>query len=205
MHDWNQEAGSINNEYFWQDLYVARKIFDENPHTHVDVGSRLDGFVAHVATFRKITVFDIRPVNVEIPNVSFLQMDMISGTDVPSSYCDSVSCLHALEHFGLGRYGDPLDPGGHVKGFDNLVRLLVPGGKLYVSVPIGRRRVEFNAHRVLDPLEVLSLAQERDLSLCEFAWVSSSGVRVSSRPLDDMKLLRSSEYMLGIFTFTRLT
>jgi hypothetical protein len=34
----------------------------------------------------------------------------------PDGYCDSLSCLHALEHFGLGRYGDPIDPRGHEKG-----------------------------------------------------------------------------------------
>ena len=61
---------------------------------------------------------------------------------------DSLSCLHALEHFGLGRYGDPVDYDGYLKGFDNLYRILKPGGRLYFSVPMGPQRIEFDAHRV---------------------------------------------------------
>ena len=53
-----------------------------------------------------------------------------------SEVCDSISCLHALEHFGLGRYNDPLDPNGHLKGFNNMVKMLKRGGKLYISFPI---------------------------------------------------------------------
>jgi hypothetical protein len=40
---------------------------------------------------------------------------------------DSISCLHALEHFGLGRYGDRLDPNGHETGFLKLLDMLKPG------------------------------------------------------------------------------
>lgn len=61
---------------------------------------------------------------------------------------DSLSCLHTIEHFGLGRYGDAVDPCGHLKGLDQLKQMVEPGGRLYLSTPIGPQRVEFNAHRV---------------------------------------------------------
>ena len=65
------------------------------------------------------------------------------------SATDSLSCLHAIEHFGLGRYGDPLQYEGHLRGLANLRRMLKPGGTLYLSTPISRKqRIEFNAHRV---------------------------------------------------------
>ena len=54
------DSGIASGHYFHQDLLVARKIFQHNPQKHVDIGSRTDGFVAHVATFREIEVFDIR-------------------------------------------------------------------------------------------------------------------------------------------------
>ena len=60
LHDWNEESGVSNSEYFWQDLLVARMVFKNNPDTHIDIGSRIDGFVAHVASFREVEVLDIR-------------------------------------------------------------------------------------------------------------------------------------------------
>ena len=60
------------------------------------------------------------------------------------------------EHIGLGRYGDPLDPLGTRKAAAELQRVLAPGGQLLFSLPVGRPRVEFNAHRVHDPHEVAS-------------------------------------------------
>jgi hypothetical protein len=75
----------------------------------------------------------------------------------PAEICDSISCLHAIEHFGLGRYGDPIDPEGHIKGFNNIVRMPKPDSRLFISVPIASRtQVCFNAHRVLRPDELLT-------------------------------------------------
>src|ERR1700712_792104 len=59
----SEESGTASGHYFHQDLLVARRIFERRPERHVDVGSRIDGFVAHVASFRSIEVFDIRPLN----------------------------------------------------------------------------------------------------------------------------------------------
>ena len=70
---------------------------------------------------------------------------------------DSLSCLHSIEHFGLGRYGDNLDPEGHIKGFQNLLNLLDKDGLLYISFPISTKtRVEFNEQRVFHYSEILN-------------------------------------------------
>jgi hypothetical protein len=142
-------SGNGNSIYFLQDLFVANRVFANNSKVHIDVGSRIDGFVAHVASFRQIQVFDIRPLSNDIQNVKFVQADMMG--ELPTELCgccDSLSCLHALEHFGLGRYGDPVCWDGHFRGLNNLTNILKTGGKLYFSVPIGPQRIEFNAHRV---------------------------------------------------------
>lgn len=143
------DSGDAQSVYFQQDLFVAQRVFKNGSDTHVDVGSRIDGFVAHLATFRKVKVFDIRPLDCCNANIEFVQADMMG--ELPSEFhscCDSLSSLHAVEHFGLGRYGDPVCWNGHVRGLANLDRLLRVGGKLYFSVPIGPQRVEFNAHRI---------------------------------------------------------
>jgi hypothetical protein len=80
-------------------------------------------------------------------------------------YCDSLSCLHAIEHFGLGRYGDPVNPIGYQSGIVNMVQLLKSGGTFYLSTPIGRERVEFNANWVFDPRSILRFAESKGLIL----------------------------------------
>jgi len=198
LQDWGEEGGSVNNEYFWQDLLVAQAIQRAQPRHHVDVGSRLDGFVAQVASFRSLEVFDVRPLQRAIPGVEFSQRDVMQ--EVPDSYCDSLSCLHALEHFGLGRYGDPIDADGYQKGIANLARLLQPGGTLYLSTPIGRERVIFNANRVFDPRSLLALCRSHGLRLHSLILISARGeVSLADDPMTRLDQVAADSYWLGLF------
>lgn len=203
LHDWDDKAGAVESEYFWQDLYVARKIYQANPDRHVDIGSRIDGFVAHVASFRPIEVIDIRPLPT-IPGVTFTQADLTKADLSLSIQCDSLSCLHALEHFGLGRYGDAIDPDGYKTALQNMANMLAPYGLFYLAVPVGRERVEFNGRRVFDPRTIVSLAGENGLQLKEFAWRSDGrSIQKSSDPGTDFHLLGTMRYALGIFVFQK--
>jgi len=134
----------------------------------------VDGFVAHVASFRPIEVLDIRPQPACVPNVTFRQCDLMSPPPDLAASCESLSCLHALEHFGLGRYGDPVDIDGWKRGLTGLAGLLRAGGTLYLSVPIGPERIEFNGHRVFSMPALLS-AVERDFELAGFSYVDDRG------------------------------
>ncbi len=177
LDDFGESAGSAKGHYFHQDLLVASLIFKNKPQRHIDVGSRVDGFVAHVAAFRQIEVIDVRTLhNTGHENIVFREADMMNPDSVPAEITDSVSCLHALEHFGLGRYGDPVDINGNKKGFENLLRMLVPGGYLYVSFPIGlQNEVHFNAHRVFHPHDVLTWTGTGAISLVRFDYVDDAG------------------------------
>jgi len=155
MDEWDATSGSLG-AYFHQDLCVARWIHESRPRRHVDVGSRLDGFIGHLAVFREVEVLDIRPQREQVPNVLFRQLDLMR--ELPADWVeatDSLSCLHTIEHFGLGRYGDEIDPDGYRKGLEQLKRMVVPGGILYLSTPMGPQRVEFNAHRVFSAETIL--------------------------------------------------
>lgn len=204
LHDWHAEGGTTKLEYFWQDLLVARKIFAARPERHVDIGSRVDGFVAHVASFRDIEVFDVRPISAQIPGVTFKQADFMQPATGMSDYCDSLSCLHALEHFGLGRYGDPIDPDGFARGFRNMARLLRNGGVFYLSVPVGTSRVEFNGQRILDPQAIIQLAVENSLEPGELTLIREGG-RLEVLAADAARLseLARERYALGLFTFAK--
>ena len=204
LHDWYEEGGATKNEYFWQDLQVARKIFAAKPEKHVDIGSRVDGFVAHVASFREIEVFDIRPITTSIPGVTFTQADLMSPAVDIIEYCDSLSCLHALEHFGLGRYGDPIDQKGYESGISNMARILRSGGTFYLSVPVGVERVEFNAQQVFNPNTIVSVAEKNQLLLREFSLFSNdSGLVEMDTTFESLSTVGKNRYGLGIFTFIK--
>lgn len=173
--DADEEAGQTSGHYFHQDLLVAREVFRRAPRRHVDVGSSIYGFVSHVASFRSVEVLDVRKVTSQVPGITFAQQDLMSLDPAWEGVADSVSCLHALEHFGLGRYGDPVDYAGWRKGLDGLGRLLEPGGTLYLSVPTGeRQRVEFNAHRVF-ALPFLRDVLTQDYEVDRLAFVTDAG------------------------------
>jgi hypothetical protein len=167
------EAGSLGH-YFHQDLWAARKIFAARPARHVDVGSRIDGFVAHCLTFMDVEVVDIRPMSHAPRGMTFRLADAEQMTGFEDDSIPSLSSLNVAEHFGLGRYGDEVDPDAHVTFMKSLQRVLSPGGRLYFSVPVSdHERVEFNAHRVLSPATVTK-ALDR-LKLVSFSCVYDDG------------------------------
>jgi len=197
-----ENAGGIDSHYFNQDILVAQQIFRKNPVRHVDIGSRLDGFIAHVAAFRPIEVFDLRPLKTEIPNIIFRQADLMRLDSTLEGCCDSLSSLHVIEHFGLGRYGDLTDTLGHQKGFLNLTLMVKPGGTLYLSFPVGRSRVEYNSCRVFDPREVFTWPGAGSIDLEQFAFVDDDGrLYLQSQPEVAAKM--NLRYGCGIYTFIK--
>lgn len=204
LSDYKETAGVAKGQYFHQDLLVAKYIFESNPVRHIDVGSRIDGFVAHVASFRTIEVMDVRPLPQSgHANILFIQANLIDHAMASDGIADSISCLHAIEHFGLGRYGDPIDPDGHKKGFNSLLKMLKPGGTLYVSMPIGlKSAVCFNAHRVFQVDEVLEWSNTNyKIELSRFDYIDGDGELHRNAPLiSNPKMERGC----GIYTFRKL-
>ena len=203
--DFEEQAGDASGHYFHQDLLVASLINQINPDRHIDIGSRIDGFVAHVASFRKIEVLDVRDLKeTRHQNIIFLKANLMEDDVVEDNITDSISCLHAIEHFGLGRYGDPIDPLGHLKGFKNIVRMLKSGGTLYISFPIGlNNQVHFNAHRVFHPLDILNWPGSAEkLKLNRFDYVDDYG----NLHLDSLSSIEKIElnYGCGIYSFTKI-
>jgi len=203
LGDHLRPSGEIENEYFFQDLYVARKIYDAKPKKHIDVGSRIDGFVAHIATFREIEVYDIRPQPKKIKNIVFFEKDIADNLDLINC-SDSVSCLHALEHFGLGRYGDKINPDSFDDGFTNLAKLLSFDGVLYLSIPIGISKIYFNSNRISDPFRIINLADQLNLKLINFAYHFNGNFYESIDIESDLKRLSNEKYALGIYIFRKM-
>lgn len=181
MGDRYDEGGDMQSIYFQQDLFVAQQLFKDNPATHLDIGSRTDGFVAHVATFRQIDIVDIRDINSKVTNIAFKQSDMMKPSPELYNQYSAVSSLHAIEHFGLGRYGDPIDLDGHLKAIDNIYHIIKEGGLFYFSTPIGPQRIEFNAHRVFALSYLINVAFKNKFIIESFSYI------------DDYKILHKDE------------
>jgi SAM-dependent methyltransferase len=136
------------------------------------VGSSVAGFIAHLLSFREVEFVDLRPLKTNVTGLNFVEGDLIKLPYEDKSL-ESLSTLHVVEHVGLGRYGDTVDPDGWLKACKELQRILRPGGVLYFSVPIGTQRLEFDAHRVFDPMTIVNAFDE--LQLLDFSYVDDRG------------------------------
>lgn len=189
-------AGLASGHYFHQDIWAARLIHRAEPKRHVDVGSSVAGFIAHLLSFREVEYVDIRPLRTNVTGLHYMQGSILA-LPFPSGSLESVSALHVTEHIGLGRYGDPIDPSAWRKAIDELGRVLRPGGILYFSVPIGRERLEFDGHRVFDPITIIRAFE--GLELTSFSFVNDSGDYVAEADPEGF----SGWYGCGLFRFRK--
>ena len=199
----NSYSGNFDYQYFYQDLIVANYIYKNKPIKHIDIGSRIDGFVSNVASFRKIEVFDIRKNFFNHKNIIFNQVDFMKLGSSMEETTDSLSCLHTIEHFGLGRYGDTINPNGYIEGFKNILKLLKKDGYFYFSVPVSKLdRVYFNSERTFQPLRVLEWS--KDLQLIKFDLIDEDGNIFYDCNINDKKTTSKLIYGCGIYTFKKI-
>lgn len=205
LFDITDDGGTVSGHYFHQDLYVAQKIFEKNPKKHVDIGSRTDGFVAHVATFREIEVLDIRNIDSKVENIKFRQADLMNLPKDLINSLESISSLHAIEHFGLGRYGDPINHEGYLLAINNIYSMLKDGGTFYFSVPIGPQRIEFNAHRVFSISYLMEIFQDK-FNVLSFSYVDDKGDLHKDQTLNSTHISNNfgCNYGCGIFELQKI-
>lgn len=149
FNPWLEDATAttpVDASYYFQDAWGFEKIVQARPASHVDVGSH-HKFVSLLSKVVDTTMVDLRPLPVTLDSLKF-KAGTILSLPFPDASLPSVSSLCVVEHIGLGRYGDPLDPEGTVKAVAELKRIVQPGGDLYLSVPVDDvNRIYFNAHR----------------------------------------------------------
>lgn len=152
----------IDPVYFFQDTWAARKIFELKPKYHHDIGSSAKT-IGILSQFTPITMVDIRPLPLELPNLNFIKGSILNLPFEDNSI-DSVSSLCVVEHIGLGRYGDPIDSFGSEKSIIELKRIVKIGGVILFSVPVDLvNTIYFNAHRAFTRDYILSLFQDFEL------------------------------------------
>lgn len=198
----------MDRHYFLQDIYVAKKIIQKQPNEHYDIGSRVDGFIAHLLSGlnAKITIIDIRPLPIKVSNLKFIQANATNLDGIKDNSIESLSSLHAVEHFGLGRYGDPVDPDACFKAMESLQRVVKQNGVLYFSVPIGKAdAIYFNAHRTFKPKTILEVFSNMELK--EFSYIHNYEIKTfrgeKARMMIENDTISVANYDCGIFTFIK--
>jgi len=139
------------HEYDWHYIlhtgWAARILAETKPKVHLDFASSLYFVSIASAIVPKFISYDIRRVIIPLSGLETAQGDL-TNLNIPTGSVESASCLHVLEHVGLGRYGDKIDPLGDQKAADELSRILAPGGQLLMVTPLGYPRICYNAHRI---------------------------------------------------------
>ena len=190
----------FDRHYVFHTAWAARVLSRLRPARHVDVGSSLY-FVTGVSAFVPIEFVDIRPARLGLDGLD-ARAGSLAALPFADRSVESLSCMHVLEHVGLGRYGDPVDYDGDLAAATELARVLAPGGRLLMVVPVGgRARIQFNAHRIYQ----VSQLQEMfvGLELEEFTLIPDSaadGDLVTDPPRE---LVERQSYGCGCFVFRR--
>ena len=186
----------FDQHYVYHTAWAARVLARTRPEIHVDISSSLY-FTTIVSAFVPVRFYDYRPADIKLSGLESGSGNLLSLA-FPDNSVRSLSCMHTIEHIGLGRYGDPLDPKGDLKAISELLRVLAKGGDLLFVVPIGKPKVMFNAHRIYSWAQVMEYFNS--LKLLESALVTDGGEFI----LDPSPEIRAEQkYGCGCFWFRK--
>lgn len=189
----------FDRHYVYHTAWAARIIAAIMPDSHVDISSSLY-FSGIVSAFLPVRFYDHRPAALNLGNLTCGYADLLALPFANHSI-SSLSCMHVVEHIGLGRYGDPIDPDGDLKAMAELERVLAEEGSLLFVVPIGLPKIMFNAHRIYSYDQIISYFSR--LELREFTLIpeqSQNGGLIRNASKDQAD---NETYGCGCFWFIR--
>jgi SAM-dependent methyltransferase len=154
--------------------WAMRKLKEINPTKHIDIASYIY-FVALASAYIPIEFYEYRTADIKLSGLTPLQADLLKLPFENNSIM-SLSCMHVIEHIGLGRYGDKIDYDGDLKAISEIKRVLAPGGSLLFVVPIGKPKLMFNAHRIYSYDQIIEYFDGFELK--EFSLIPDGGSKV---------------------------
>lgn len=186
----------FDHHYTYHPAWAARILAQTKPVYHVDISSILS-FSTIVSAFVPVQFYDYRPAKLQLDNLEsgFADLTQLNFQD---NSIPSLSCMHTIEHIGLGRYGDKIDPQGDIRSINELKRVVQPGGDLLFVTPVGKPKIEFNAHRIYSYEQVMEYFAP--LSLKEFSLITDKGIMIRSA---DPALVKEQQYGCGCFWFKK--
>ncbi len=199
INDWSNDH-SFDDHYVYHTAWASRILYIEKPEKHIDISSDIR-FSSLVSTFVNTEYYDIRKLKIELSGLITGVADLVN-LPFQSESISSLSCMHVVEHCGLGRYGDVLDPKADLKAINELIRVLKPKGKLYFVVPVASEpRINFNAHRVYSHKQVMDYFSE--LKLIEFSLIPDDYRDGTLIKNPSNIILNKQKYGCGCYLFTK--
>ena len=189
----------FDTHYIYHTSWAARKVAEISPQVHTDISSSLY-FSTIVSAFQKVNFYDFRPAKLNLSNLNSQAANLLN-LDFADESLESVSCMHTVEHVGLGRYGDKIDPDGDIQAASELSRVVKKGGSLLFVVPVGKPRIQWNAHRIYSYEMIMSMFQ--GLKLKEFSLIPDDALERGIIINADPKEVSKQAYACGCFWFVK--
>ena len=185
-----------DSHYIYHTAWASRIIKSIQPKEHVDISSTLF-FSTTISAFVPVRFYDIRPPIIKLDNLETGKVDLISLPFEDESF-HSLTCMHVVEHIGLGRYGDQVDPDGDLMAMKELERVTAKLGNLLFVVPVGIPKIQFNAHRIYSYRMICDIFSS--MNLIEFSLIDDKGnlIQNASESYSD-----SQRYGCGCFWFQK--
>ncbi len=195
----NTPKTGFEPHYVYHPAWAARVVKNINPRKHVDISSTVH-FSTMVSAFIPVDFYDYRPAEIKFSNLDCKKGDLMS-LPFDNNSLDSLSCMHTVEHVGLGRYGDVLDVFGDTKAAKELSRVVKVGGSLIFVVPVGKPKIEFNAHRIYSYEQVIDLFP--GMKLKEFSLVPDDYKKYGLIHNADKNIVKDQDWGCGCFWFVK--
>jgi len=196
----NTKTTSFDRHYIYHPAWAARILEKTKPNKHIDISSTLH-FCSIVSAFIPVDFYDYRPAELFLKDLSTNHADL-TNLHFEDNSIKSLSCMHTVEHIGLGRYGDPIDSEGDLKAIKELKRVLAKGGNLLFVVPVGAEaKVMFNAHRIYTFEQIQKYFE--DLELVEFSLIPEKPEDGGLIKSPSEELLKKQNYACGCFWFKK--
>ncbi len=202
LHCWpclsdDTTATDFDPHYVYHTGWAARHLARRAPRLHVDFGSSVH-FISIASAICPIEFYDYRPASISLDGVKSGIADLLD-LPFPNNYLQSVSCMHVVEHVGLGRYGDAVDYDGDLKAISELRRVVGQGGTLLFVVPVGSPKICFNAHRIYSFCQIIDVFKT-SFFLEEFAVVTDQGIFIRNA---SEQQANEQRYGCGCFLFRK--
>lgn len=195
----NTPKTGFEPHYIYHPAWAARVVRKINPVKHIDISSTVS-FCTMLSAFIPVEFYDYRPAEIKFDNLECKRGDL-TNLHFEDNSVESLSCMHTVEHIGLGRYGDVIDPVGDIRAAKELERVVKVGGSLVFVVPVGKPKIEFNAHRIYSYEQVLGMFP--GMKLKEFSLVPDDYKKYGLIHDADKEMVKDQDWGCGCFWFVK--
>lgn len=192
----NTSITNFDAHYIYHPAWAARIVKRINPKKHIDISSTLH-FCSILSAFIPTEFYDYRPAKLNLSNLSSKKGDL-NALPFETNSVESISCMHTIEHIGLGRYGDKIDPEGDLKAIAELQRVVKIGGHFLLVTPLGQPVLRFNANRIYSFKLINDLFSGFELK--EFSFVDDLNNFIENA---DPEIVKKSSFGCGCFWYCK--